>query len=173
MTPSQDTSAPLALCVADANILFDLHNGLILTSVVVLPYHFIVPDAVFAELDAQLRSMVQDLGFEIGSLKAETVGEIVALRLEHSRLSVADLFALFVARDRQAMLLTGDLRLRMLAESRGLIVHGALWVLDELYAQRILSAQESLAALERILALGGRLPESECQKRRLLWKKRI
>ena len=30
MTPSHDPPAPLALCVADANILFDLRNGLIM-----------------------------------------------------------------------------------------------------------------------------------------------
>jgi len=170
MTPFHDTPAPLALCVADANVLFDLRNGRILTDIAALPYRFIVPDAVFAELDAPLRSMVQSLGFEIGSLEGETVLEIYTLRPEHPRLSVADLFALFVARDRRAMLLTGDTRLRRLAEIRGLVVHGTLWVLDELYAQGTLNGQGALAALERILALGGRLPANEYQKRRLQWK---
>ena len=170
MTPFHDTSGPLSLCVADANILFDLRNGRILVYLVALPYRFIVPDAVFAELDAPLRSTVQALGFEIGVLGAETVGEIFALRPEHPRLSVADLFAFFVARDRRAMLLTGDARLRKLAEIRGLVVHGTLWVLDELHARQVLDEQNALSALERILALGGRLPMSECQKRRLLWK---
>lgn len=170
MTPSHDTPVPLALCVADANILFDLRNGCILSHLTALPYRFIVPDAVFAELDPVLRSTVQSLGFEIGSLEAETVSEIYTLRPEHPRLSVADLFALFVARDRQAMLLTGDNRMKRLAEIRGLVVHGTLWVLDELYTQQTMNAQDALAALERILALGGRLPASECQRRRLQWK---
>ena len=170
MTPSHDTPAPLALCVADANILFDLRNGRILSHLVTLSYRFIVPDAVFAELDAPLRSTVQGLGFEIGVLGAETVGEIYTLRPEHPRLSVADLFAFFVARDRRAMLLTGDARLRRLAETRGLVVHGTLWVLDALYVQQTLNAQGALGALERILALGGRLPANECQRRRLRWK---
>lgn len=175
MTPFHDTDdeqivRALALCVADANILFDLRNGRILTTLAALPYRFIVPDVVFAELDAPLRGTVQSLGFEIGGLGAETVGEILALRPEHPRLSVADLFALFVARDRQAMLLTGDARLRRLAEIRELVVHGTLWVLDELHARQVLDEQNALSALERILAMGGRLPASECQKRRLEWK---
>ncbi len=175
MTPSHDTDDgqivyALALCVADASILFDLRNGGALRTLAALPYRFIVPDVVFAELDAPLRGMVQDLGFEIGELGAQAVGEIFALRPEHPRLSVADLFALFVALDRQAMLLTGDARLRKLAEIRGLVVHGTLWALDELYTQHALNALGALAAMEKILALGGRLPPSECQKRRLLWK---
>ena len=174
MTPFHDTDdqqivRALALCVADANILFDLRNGRILTTLAALPYRFIVPDVVFAELDAPLRGTVQSLGFEIGGLGAETVGEILALRPEHPRLSVADLFALFVARDRQAMLLTGDARLRRLAEIRELVVHGTLWVLDELHARQVLDEQNALSALERILAMGGRLPASECRKRRMRW----
>ena len=173
MTPAHDTPPPLALCVADANILFDLRNGLILAYLTALPYRFIIPDAVFAELDGPLRSTVQGLGFEIGSLEAETVEEIIALRPAYPRLSVADLFAFFVARDRRAMLLTGDRRLRELAEAGGLTVHGTLWVLDELYARQALDAQRSLAALEHILAWGGRLPERECQQRRVLWQKGI
>ena len=170
MTRFQAHSMPRALCVADANVLFDLCNGRVLTSLSALPYRFIVPDAVFAELDPPLRNMVQGLGFEVSGLEAETVLEIYVLRPEHPRLSVADLFALFVARDRQAMLLTGDGRLKRLAEAWELTVHGTLWVLDELYAQQALNAQDAWAALERILALGGRLPASECQKRWLLWK---
>lgn len=71
MTPFHDTDdeqivRALALCVADANILFDLRNGRILTTLAALPYRFIVPDAVLAELDAPLRGTVQSLGFEIG-----------------------------------------------------------------------------------------------------------
>jgi len=170
MTRFQAHSMPRALCVADANVLFDLCNGRVLTSLSALPYRFIVPDAVFAELDLSLQGMVRSLGFEVGGLDAETVLEIYSLRPEHPRLSVADLFALFVARDRQAMLLTGDDRLKRLAETRGLTVHGALWVLDELFERQALSAQSALDALERILALGGRLPTQECQKRRLQWK---
>jgi len=135
-----------------------------------LPYRFIVPDVVLIELDAPLRRTVQNLGVEIGSLEAEAVSEIYSLRPEHPQLSVADLFSLFVARDRQAMLLTGDTRLRRLAEIRGLVVHGTLWVLDEFFARQVLDAQESFAALEMILALGGRLPAGECQRRRLQWK---
>ncbi|MHB0859252.1 MAG: PIN domain-containing protein [Anaerolineae bacterium] len=169
MTPIHPTTAPPVLCVADASILFDLRNGHILTESTSLPYRFIVPDAVFAELDAPLRLAVQSLGFEIGDLKGKTILEIHALRPEHPRISVSDLFALFLARDRQAVLLTGARRLRGLAETRGLIVHGTLWVLDRLCAQRTLDTQSALAALERILALGGRLPAGECQKRRLLW----
>ena len=170
MTPSHDTPAPLAPCVADANILFDLRNGRVLSRLPALPYRFIVPDAVLAELDVPLRRTVQTIGFEIGSLEAGTVLEMFNLRPEHPRVSVADLFSLFVARDLRAMLLTGDKRLKKLAEIRGLIVHGTLWVLDELLARQTIDFHGALGALERILALGGRLPPNECQKRRRLWK---
>jgi len=154
MMPSGGTFALLALCVADANVLFDLCNGRILPTLPALSYHYIVPDAVFAELDPALQVSIQNLGFEVGSLPAETVREIYTVRPKHPKLLVADLFALYVARDREAMLLTGDSRLRKLAEAQGLAVHGTLWVLDELFALGELDAQGALAALELILARG-------------------
>jgi len=175
MTPARESSGPPhtrppSLCVADANILFDLRNGDILLHLTALPYRFIVPDAVFAEvLDAQLRTTLQEIGFEIGELTPASVGELFALRSRHPRLSVPDLFAFFVARDRWAMLLTGDERLRKLAEARGLMVHGILWVLDELVERQVLGSGKAWAALERIVQLGAHLPEAEIQRRRRKW----
>jgi|YNPNPStandDraft_1061719.scaffolds.fasta_scaffold24599_2 predicted nucleic acid-binding protein len=171
MTSPKDHLIALALCVADANILFDLRNGCIVEQIPSLPYHFIIPDAVFAELEPSLRHTIESLGFEIGALAAPTVAEVYALRAQQPRLSVADLFALFLARDRGALLLTGDKRLRRLAETYGLVVHGVLWILDELYDRHLFNGQQAWAALERIRALGGRLPEAQCQKRRRQWLK--
>jgi len=169
MSQSGDAAGPV-LCVADTNILIDLDNGGILGHLLSLPYRFIIPDAVLAELERPSPAWVQSLGFEIGVLEGSAILEIHALLPAHPGLSVADLFALFLARDRQAMLLTGDSRLRTLAESRGLAVHGALWVLDELVRMEVLGPLQACQAMETMLARGARLPAAECQKRRGQWR---
>ncbi|MHB1294793.1 MAG: PIN domain-containing protein [Anaerolineae bacterium] len=171
MIPIDHTMPPQTLCIADASILFDLRNGRILAVAARLPYRFSIPDAVFwEELDAPLRKTVQSLGFVVDGVEGTTIAELSLLRPKHPELSAPDLLAFFLARDRQAVLLTGDRRLRRLAETRGLVVHGTLWMLDELWKTSLLTSQAVLAAMERILALGGRLPAEEYQKRRLLWR---
>jgi len=127
---SSEDAALVTLCVADANILIDLENGGILRLLFELPYHFIIPDAILEELARPSPDVLRRLAFEVGSLGGESVQEVFALRPQHPQLSLNDLFALFLARDRGAMLLTGDHRLRLLAQEFVVPVHGTLWALE-------------------------------------------
>lgn len=65
-----------------------------------------------------------------------------------------------------AVLLTGDQRLRRVAEQRGVAVHGILWILDQAYEQGAVEAATLHAAL-LLLAHDQltRLPGNELQKR--------
>ncbi len=173
MTPPHQPPPP-AVCVVDASVLIDLQNGGILAACMTLPYRFDIPDVVHAaELGAPLRAAVRDLGLQIVGLAGGSVAELALLRPQHPELSVPDLFALFAARDRGAMLLTGDQRLKKLAESRGAEVHGTLWLLDALFERQTLGPAAALAALRAILASGAWLPEAECAARRQRWSAAI
>lgn len=165
---------PPAVCVVDASVLIDLQNGGVLAACMPLPYRFVIPDVVHAaELGEPLRAAVRDLGLQIVGLAGGSVAELALLRPQHPELSVPDLFALFAARDRGAMLLTGDQRLKKLAESRGAEVHGTLWLLDALFERQTLGPAAALAALRAILASGAWLPEAECAARRQRWSAAI
>lgn len=170
MTSPPPSPSPPFACVADASVLFDLNNGCVIERLPLLPYRFVMPDAVFGELEPGFQAQLQRLGFEVGVLQPRSVLRVYALRPQYPRLSVPDLFAFFLAQDLGAMLLTGDARLRTLGTSQGLIVHGTLWVLDELVARQALATQEALAALEMILLFGARLPARACQERRARWQ---
>ena len=64
-------------------------------------------------------------------------------------LSTYDSFAFVVAEERQgSILLTGDRRLRTLAQAEHLEVHGVLWVVEELAVHRKVNGKMRLAALE-------------------------
>lgn len=56
------------------------------------------------------------------------------------RLQLNDCFALALAEAiDDSILLTGDASLRAVAESKGIEVHGVLWVVDELASRRVVS----------------------------------
>ena len=163
---------PPALCVADANILIDLHNGGLLELMLALPYRCMIPDLVLEEMHTPSAGRLLALGFQVGGLEPEGVAEVYALRAEHVSLSVPDLFALTLARDRGAILLTGDGRLRDLAKRRALVVHGVLWVLDEMVGHALLTSQGACQALDVIRLKGARLPDAACARMKRRWLER-
>ena len=80
-----------------------------------------------------------------------------------------DLSALLLAKSLRASLVTGDRRLRVLALSQGLSVHGVLWILDEMVVNQVVTTSQATEALRRMIAQGARLPAGECLRRLERW----
>lgn len=157
-------------CIIDANILIDLSRGDLLARLFALPCQFAAPDGVLDELVEPDRERLRQMGLQRAGLTTEQLLEAALLSAEHRRLSLGDCTALIAARDAQTMLLTGDAGLRTLAQEHGVVVHGVLWVLDELEATGLLDDSTLAASLRRMLARGARLPSDECDLRLQRWE---
>jgi predicted nucleic acid-binding protein len=154
----------------DANILIDLLNGGLLETAFRLPLEFVTTDVVAAELKRGFdRDKLHDLGLQVYSLDEEMVQEIAALRSRYGGLSIGDLSVLVMAQHLLGVILTNEARLRHTASRYHIIVHGVLWLLDELVSAGLLRPLEAAEALDKILVHGARLPAKECQKRREVW----
>jgi predicted nucleic acid-binding protein len=90
--------------------------------------------------------------------------EIIALRSGYSALSLNDVAAFVLARNLGVGLLTGDRRLRALAEQSGVEVHGTLWLLERMITHELIAPSQAVAALDAMLGAGSRLPAAEVQK---------
>lgn len=160
------------LCVVDANILIDLHHGEILPKLFALPDLAIcAPDVLIAELtkgEPDGAALV-DMGIEERSFSGEQVAEVERLRVVYQKPSLKDLFALLLARDTKALLLTGDANLRKAAQTESVACHGTLWVLDRMVATGVLATADAKDTLKRMLACGRRLPAGECTQRIARW----
>ena len=82
---------------------------------------------------------------------------------------VTDLAAFLLAHSLGAALLTGDRRLNELAHAEGLVVHGVLWLLDEMVHWQALTSGQAAEALRQMLDQGTRLPADECGDRFARW----
>jgi predicted nucleic acid-binding protein len=112
--------------VTDANVLIDLHFGRVLEALFSMPAVFVAPDVIVAELEnPNGRSLVR-AGLRQESLPGEGVSAAVELMAEDSHISVQDAFALALAERTGRILLTGEKRLRELAQRRSVEVHGTL-----------------------------------------------
>ena len=115
-----------------------------------------------------LKSELLQLGLVPTELSEEEFYYGMTILNKDSRLSKYDCAALAIAKKRGIALLTGDMRLRKMAESEGVSVIGTIGILERLYTERKISSEEYTISLERLIKENGqeiRLPMDELKKR--------
>ncbi|NLG71656.1 MAG: PIN domain-containing protein [Chloroflexi bacterium] len=161
------------LLVTDTNIWIDVYNGNLLLETFRLPYRFLIPDLSIPEFVCLSWHELELLGLNPYVLGPSLIQQLYDFRYQYRNLSMRDLAAFILARDLNAVLLTGDRRLRALAEAHGVEVHGVLWILDQLIHRQILEPGAACERLERICAMGARLPVGECERRLIRWRSSV
>ena len=91
--------------------------------------------------------------------------ELYKLQAIAKGLSIEDCSVYFHADKLDAMILSGDNKLRKFAESNKKEVHGILWIFDKLVSAEIIIKGIAFKKLEQLMKINKRLPGLECQKR--------
>jgi hypothetical protein len=158
------------LLISDANILIDIADGELLEAMFCLEETFAVPEVLFAEELETRHPQLPEMGLVCMTLQGEGVEEAYRLKdLCHGRdaPSLNDLFALLLARQEQCPLLTGDKRLRQIAEKEvdDVELRGTLWLVEQMVRAKIITTEEALIAYEKMHDAGSRLPWTEARRR--------
>lgn len=139
--------------VSDTSVIIDLERAEIIEYVFVLPYRFIVPDALYErELKDYGGERLIAKGMEVRTLTGEQVQEAQRLRTLERRISIHDSYALSLAKAEAAILLTGDAAMRQLAEVEGVRCHGVLWIFDQMEDRRVVPLERLHQGLSCIAA---------------------
>lgn len=157
--------------ILDTSVCIDLYNGELLKTVLQLPYHFVLPDVIVAELNEPGGDLLIQLGYNEEGISGNETQDILVLRNHYPAPSFNDLLGLVLAKRNSCTLLTGDNALRKAAKEEGVTTHGLLWLLDELCKNAILTGPQAANALEKIIAEGSWLPKKECEERLKRWRK--
>src|ERR1019366_5102026 len=140
----------MRIIVSDSSCLIDLRKASLLDAFLNLPYEILIPNTLFEDellkfTSAQKQSLVRG-GLKVMDLPGERVLRAQQVVRGAPQLSIHDGFALALAETHTGcILLTGDGSLRTLAAAHHIEVHGVLWVVDEIHANK-LSAGASLHA---------------------------
>jgi len=94
--------------VVDTSVIIDFHLGGLLPNLFELPFRFLAPDAIIAELQGPEGAEVMILGLSKHELSMNQLLEVMRLSPKHTRVSLNDLQAFVLARDLEITLLTGD-----------------------------------------------------------------
>lgn len=159
-----------ARCSIDANFIFDLDAGNILDCLSRLGYTFFMANFIAHEIQTVPLERLRRCGLEIVDLEPGQVSEIFELHRTHQGLSYRDLSAFVLARDTRSVLVTGDSRLRTMAEGNGVECHGTLWILDALVDGGILKGARAADAVRLMQANSRWLPRMQCDLRMKRWE---
>ena len=157
----------------DTNILIDLAKADLLRLCPLMSLEFHTLDVIVEEVeDYEQRRAVNELVAE-GTLKVRslsgkqmmTVMEKVEAYEGKCNLSPEDIFVLVYAKENGFRLLTGDKTLRTKAIDDGVTVSGILYLTDRMLDDNLVTAEEMISILQRLLTVNKRLPKKSIEER--------
>lgn len=159
--------------VKDACALIDLVEGGLLAHWFRLGIRTITSDFVIRETQEgtqwpAIRPHIEASNLEVLTLQG---AELIAMQksLGHLRISQADRSALFLAVRENAIVISGDNRVRLDGHAEGIEVHGILWVLGLLVDREIIDGPKAATALSTMLDKGAHLPGNLVTERLKKW----
>ena len=157
----------------DTNILIDLVKANLLSFCPLMSLEFHTLDVIVEEVeDYEQRRAVDELVAE-GTLKVRslsgkqmmTVMEKVEAYEGKCNLSPEDISVLVYAKENGFRLLTGDKTLRTKAIDDGVTVSGILYLTDRMLDDNLVTAEEMISILQRLLTVNKRLPKKSIEDR--------
>ncbi len=165
----------MQIVVNDTNIFIDLIHTELIDFFFQLSFEVHTTDFIIGEIeDEEQEVIVQDL-IDSGKLIVadstfEEIEAIMSLQETKVQLSVPDCSVWYYSKTNNYSLVTGDGLLRKTASADGVDVKGILFILDELVSNELILPIVAADKLEYLLAIGNRLPKSECDKRIEEWR---
>lgn len=162
----------MIVMVSDTSVLIDLNRGGLLEAIFSCDLTLVVPDFLYEqELRLHDGPLLRQLGLSVVALSSDELEFAQMLRNERPTLSLPDCVALSCARRPNHILLTGDAKLRNEAKERECVVHGLLWLLDQMDESGQVASSSLYEGLMRITSDDRcRLPSREVRFRLKKWE---
>lgn len=162
----------MKLVVQDANIIIDLIECGIFELFFRLKLEVVTTSLVIGEITEPSQRKACHAAIREKVLHVVEISTLEYLRLQAQDLpglSVPDRSVIELAQRREALLLSGDGKIRRTAKRCEVKVHGILWVFDQLVKTRLLIRTDAHRILERLQIKNPRLPQSEVERRLKEW----
>ncbi len=166
----------MRIAINDANILIDLMTIDLIDEFFMLNFEFITTNLIIAEFEVKqqqdiINKFISQNSLIVYNLSFSELLDIQTIKNKSSKkLSFEDCSVWYLAKKKNAILLTGDNLLRKNAINDGVSVSGILFVIDYLIETHIINKSLAFEKLTRLMSLNPRLPKKECEIRLNLWQ---
>jgi len=152
----------MTIAVTDANIFIDLFELDLLS--------------LFFKLDLtiykQLQVFITNQKLVVQSISNEEILEMENMNFNRG-LSEPDKSVLFVAKNQNGMVISGDKLIRKWCQKNQIEVHGILWVLDKMNQAQLITSEEAIEKLETLLLFNFWLPINLANDLLEKWRKEL
>ena len=160
--------------INDANILIDLVHLNLMGEFIQLDLELKTTDFVFEELNEDQKNIIDGYitsgNIEIILTEEEDdFASITAILENSSGLSFEDCSVWHYANKLDAILLSGDGKLRKQATANGISVKGVLYVFDQLLLKDLISFDFAIEKIEQLYKINPRLPVNSKDERTSNW----
>ena len=154
------------IVVSDTNVFIDLISVGLQEQFFLLPMEVHTTDMVVFEVRREGQSKIMTDLIDKGCLKVKAYTQEKMLpffQAEHRRynLSPADYSVLTYSKNNGYILLTGDKKLRKVALSENVEVHGSIYVIAQMVEHHIISELKGVKKLEMLRSNNQRLPKAQ------------
>lgn len=154
----------MLLIISDASVLIDIECGELTSVMFSLAWQFAVPDTLFDEELAERHGHLLRFGLISKTMSGDMVAEAYSLHQKYIKPSVNDMLALTLAKNEGCQLLTGDKALRDAAKELNVVVHGTIWLVDQMLQSEKITVDVARVAFQQMKDAGSRLPWGEVEK---------
>jgi hypothetical protein len=163
----------MKIAITDANIFIDLIKLELLSCLFELELEIHTTREVYDQLKIEQKNILKkylDVGLlSIRNFTFTELNEIFEMACP-SGLELADRTVYYYSTKTEAIVLSGDQKLRKFCLTKAVEVRGIIWLFDEFLAKRLISLEHAANKMEHLVSFNDRLPIEECQSRIALWK---
>ncbi len=157
----------------DANVVIDMVNIGVFATWFRLSYETWTTDLILEELRAgkqrnEVEALVASGNLRVHELSSKQIQKCWEFKEQH-KVSLPDASSVVVSEVLDAILLTGDRKLRRSAAKVGRPYRGVLWALDSMIEAKALNYPDGIKALELLKRSNAFIPHPEIEKRIQAW----
>jgi len=150
----------MQLLVVDTNVIIDLEVGGICKELFLLSYQIAVPDVLFEQELKEHHANLKELGLKTLALESSTMELVVGFH-KYKEISLMDRFVLALALQEEAILITGDRKLRAAAEKENAVLKGTIGLVERMITEGKISVGQASQAQKRMEQGNRWLPQNE------------
>lgn len=160
----------MRLIITDTNVLFDIIKVGALPEFFNLDYDICTTVFVIDEIKPslqreQVETFIRSKQLTVFEFSGEEVEGIVKFDTVRDLKRFTDKSVIWKSIELKCPMLTGDKKMREVAEKLGIEVHGSIWVIDELIRNQLISPVKAIELLKLLIATNSWLPGNEIEKR--------